>query len=114
MCMRMCNVQQGKAFSDSLAEVNSSIGFLEWFSEEAKRLYGDVVSSPIKSRRFVVVKQPIGVVGAITPVRPAPATASLFASLLRILGSIVYSTIRHTAANNLLTVLFTSGTSRTR
>ena len=59
---------QGKPLRDSVAEVQSSAGFIEWYAEEAKRVYGDVILSPVKSRRYVVIKQPIGVVGAITPV----------------------------------------------
>ncbi len=59
---------QGKPLADSKGEVNASIGFLEWYADEARRVYGDVIPSPIKSRRLVVLKQPIGVVGAITPV----------------------------------------------
>lgn len=43
-------------------------GFIEWFAEEARRVYGDIIPSPIKSRRLLVLKQPIGVAGMITPV----------------------------------------------
>ena len=41
--------------------------FVEWFAEEAKRVYGDVVPSPMKGRRILITKQPLGVSGLITP-----------------------------------------------
>jgi len=45
----------------------NSNSFVEWFAEEAVRVYGDVIPSPFHNQRFVVVKQPVGVVGVITP-----------------------------------------------
>jgi len=42
--------------------------FMEWFAEETRRVYGDLIPTPIKSRRLVVLKQPVGVAGMITPV----------------------------------------------
>lgn len=42
--------------------------FMEWFAEEARRVYGDIVPSPIKTRRILIFKQPLGVAGMITPV----------------------------------------------
>lgn len=43
--------------------------FLEWFSEEARRVYGDVICTPAKEKRALVLKQPVGVAAVITPVR---------------------------------------------
>jgi acyl-CoA reductase-like NAD-dependent aldehyde dehydrogenase len=60
---------QGKPLQESIGELNYGIGFLEWFSEEARRVYGDIIPSPVKSKRLLVLKQPIGVTGMITPVR---------------------------------------------
>lgn len=55
--------------ADAKAEVESSIKAFEWFAEEAKRTYGDIIPSPVASKRFMVVKQPVGVCGFLTPVR---------------------------------------------
>jgi succinate-semialdehyde dehydrogenase/glutarate-semialdehyde dehydrogenase len=49
--------------------MDSSIKSYEWFSEEAKRTYGDVIPSPAPNKRFLVIKQAIGVCGFITPVK---------------------------------------------
>ncbi|GKW47937.1 NAD-dependent succinate-semialdehyde dehydrogenase [Halomonas sp. NCCP-2165] len=59
--------EQGKPFTEALGEVAYAAGFLEWFAEEAKRVYGDVVPSHKADARIVVTKEAIGVVGAITP-----------------------------------------------
>lgn len=53
---------------ESLAEVAYSASFLEWFSEEARRVYGDIVAPPAKDRRILLLKQPVGVASIITPV----------------------------------------------
>lgn len=53
---------------ESLGEIVYAAGFLEWFSEEARRIYGDVISVPLKDRRALVLKQPVGVSTIITPV----------------------------------------------
>ncbi|XP_037310054.2 succinate-semialdehyde dehydrogenase, mitochondrial [Pungitius pungitius] len=57
----------GKPMSESLGEVSYSASFLEWFSEEARRVYGDVVPSPAKDRKILLLKQPVGVASIITP-----------------------------------------------
>lgn len=57
---------------ESLGEIAYSAAFVEWFSEEARRVYGDVVAPPAKDRRIVIVKQPVGVASIITPVRDPP------------------------------------------
>ena len=48
---------------DALVEIESSIKAYEWFAEEAKRTYGDLIPSPASNKRFLVVKQPVGVCG---------------------------------------------------
>ncbi|XP_077950334.1 succinate-semialdehyde dehydrogenase, mitochondrial isoform X3 [Gasterosteus aculeatus] len=57
----------GKPMSESLGEVAYSASFLEWFSEEARRVYGDFVPSPAKDRKILLLKQPVGVASIITP-----------------------------------------------
>lgn len=59
--------EQGKPLSESRGEIAYAASFLEWFAEEAKRVYGDTVPGHAKDKRIVVLKQPIGVCGAITP-----------------------------------------------
>jgi succinate-semialdehyde dehydrogenase/glutarate-semialdehyde dehydrogenase len=59
--------EQGKPLAEAKGEVLYGASFIEWFAEEAKRVYGDVIPSPWPDKRIVVIKQPIGVVGAITP-----------------------------------------------
>ena len=60
-------VEQGKPLAESRGEVVYGANFLEWFAEEAKRVYGDTIPGPASDRRIVVVKEPVGVVGCITP-----------------------------------------------
>ncbi len=60
-------VEQGKPIAESRAEIEYAASFLEWFGEEAKRLYGDVIPTPIPGRRVVVLKEPVGVTAGITP-----------------------------------------------
>ncbi|WP_428310548.1 NAD-dependent succinate-semialdehyde dehydrogenase [Hydrocarboniphaga sp.] len=59
--------EQGKPLTEARAEITYAAGFIEWFAEEAKRVYGDVLPSHAGDKRIVVLKQPIGVVAAITP-----------------------------------------------
>ena len=59
--------EQGKPLRASRIEVQYAADFLLWFAEEAKRVYGDVLPSPRGDQRFMVLRQPVGVVGAITP-----------------------------------------------
>ncbi|KAK3819718.1 MAG: aldehyde dehydrogenase domain-containing protein [Benniella sp.] len=59
--------ENGKTFAEALGEVRYSASFFEWFAEEAKRLYGEVIPSPSKSQRMIAIRQPLGVVGVITP-----------------------------------------------
>ncbi|MBT5308047.1 MAG: aldehyde dehydrogenase family protein, partial [Rhodospirillaceae bacterium] len=59
--------EMGKPMAEALGEIAYSASFVEWFGEEGKRIYGDTVPTSSGDRRFVVIKQPIGVVAAITP-----------------------------------------------
>jgi succinate-semialdehyde dehydrogenase/glutarate-semialdehyde dehydrogenase len=59
--------EQGKPLAESRGEVAYGASFIEWFAEEGKRIYGDVIPQTQAGRRIVVLKQPIGVVAAITP-----------------------------------------------
>ncbi|APV49938.1 succinate-semialdehyde dehydrogenase (NADP(+)) [Betaproteobacteria bacterium GR16-43] len=59
--------EQGKPLAEAKGEILYGASFIEWFAEEAKRVYGDTIPSPTADKRIVVIKQPIGVVGAITP-----------------------------------------------
>jgi succinate-semialdehyde dehydrogenase / glutarate-semialdehyde dehydrogenase len=64
---RLMTIEQGKPLSESRGEVAYAAAFLEWFSEEAKRVYGDTIPPHQADKRIVVIKQPIGVVACITP-----------------------------------------------
>lgn len=64
---RLMTAEQGKPLAEARGEVGYGASFIEWFAEEAKRAYGDVVPSHGRDKRIVVIKQPIGVVAAITP-----------------------------------------------
>jgi succinate-semialdehyde dehydrogenase/glutarate-semialdehyde dehydrogenase len=64
---RLLTLEQGKPLAEAKGEIAYGSSFLEWFAEEAKRTYGDVIPAPMPGRRIVVLKQPVGVVGAITP-----------------------------------------------
>ena len=64
---RIMTLESGKVMAESLGEVNYGASFVEWFAEEAKRTYGDVIPPHSKDRRLVVIKQSVGVVAAITP-----------------------------------------------
>lgn len=64
---RLMTAEQGKPLAEARGEVVYAGSFFEWFGEEAKRAYGDVIPGPATDRRIMVIKQPVGVVGAITP-----------------------------------------------
>ena len=59
--------EQGKPLTEARGEILYAASFIEWFAEEAKRINGDVLPHPLPGKRIVVLKQPIGVVAAITP-----------------------------------------------
>ncbi|MGK8707385.1 NAD-dependent succinate-semialdehyde dehydrogenase [Metapseudomonas otitidis] len=64
---RLLSWEQGKPLAESRGEIAYGASFIEWFAEEAKRVYGDVIPHDKPGRRLVVIKQAIGVVAAITP-----------------------------------------------
>ncbi|MBT5659572.1 MAG: NAD-dependent succinate-semialdehyde dehydrogenase [Rhodospirillaceae bacterium] len=64
---RIMTIEQGKPLAEARGEVAYGASFIEWFAEEAKRTYGDVIPQTLPDRRYFVIHQPIGVVGAITP-----------------------------------------------
>ncbi|MEZ5859886.1 MAG: aldehyde dehydrogenase family protein, partial [Geminicoccaceae bacterium] len=59
--------EQGKPLAEATGEVVYGAAFVEWFGEEAKRVYGDVIPQTVASRRILAIKQPVGVCAAITP-----------------------------------------------
>ncbi|MBS7589230.1 NADP-dependent succinate-semialdehyde dehydrogenase [Ancylobacter defluvii] len=59
--------EQGKPLAEAKGEIAYAGSFIEWFAEEGKRVYGDVIPAPAKGQRIVVTKEPIGVCAAITP-----------------------------------------------
>lgn len=64
---RILTLEQGKPLAEAKGEVAYGAAFIEWFAEEAKRVYGDTIQPPSGDKRLVVIKQPVGVVAAITP-----------------------------------------------
>jgi succinate-semialdehyde dehydrogenase/glutarate-semialdehyde dehydrogenase len=64
---RLMTLEQGKPLVESRGEVGYAAGFLEWFGEEAKRVYGDTIPAHQADKRLVVIKEPVGVVACITP-----------------------------------------------
>ncbi len=64
---RLMTLEQGKPLTEARGEVAYGASFVEWFAEEAKRVYGDTIPGQAPDKRIVVLKQPIGVVAAITP-----------------------------------------------
>ncbi|SFB72694.1 succinate-semialdehyde dehydrogenase / glutarate-semialdehyde dehydrogenase [Flexibacter flexilis DSM 6793] len=60
-------LESGKPLTESLGEVDYGASFIQWFGEEAKRVYGDTIPGYTPDRRIVVIRQPVGVVGALTP-----------------------------------------------
>jgi succinate-semialdehyde dehydrogenase/glutarate-semialdehyde dehydrogenase len=64
---QLMTAEQGKPLTESRGEVAYGASFIEWFAEEGKRIYGDVIPTNVHGRRIIVLKEPIGVVGAVTP-----------------------------------------------
>ncbi len=64
---KLMTAEQGKPLAESKGEVVYGASFIEWFAEEAKRIYGDTIPQTQKDKRLVVIKEPIGVCAAITP-----------------------------------------------
>ena len=63
----LMTAEQGKPMFESRGEVAYGASYIKWFAEEGKRVYGDIIPTPQTERRGIVVKQPVGVVAAITP-----------------------------------------------
>jgi succinate-semialdehyde dehydrogenase/glutarate-semialdehyde dehydrogenase len=64
---RILTLEQGKPLAEAMGEIAYGSSFIEWFAEEAKRVYGDVIPAGRADQRIIVIKQPVGVVAAITP-----------------------------------------------
>ena len=64
---RIMTVEQGKPIAEARGEITYGASFVEWFAEEGKRVYGDTIPDVLPDRRIVIIKQPVGVVAAITP-----------------------------------------------
>jgi succinate-semialdehyde dehydrogenase/glutarate-semialdehyde dehydrogenase len=64
---RLLTLEQGKSLAEARGEIAYGAAFIEWYAEEGKRLYGDVIPGHMADKRIVVLKQPIGVAAAITP-----------------------------------------------
>lgn len=63
----LLSLEQGKPMAESRGEILYGASFIEWFAEEGKRTYGETIPSPLPGRRITTIKQPVGVVAAITP-----------------------------------------------
>jgi succinate-semialdehyde dehydrogenase/glutarate-semialdehyde dehydrogenase len=63
----LMTLEQGKPLAESKGEIAYGASFVEWFAEESKRVYGDIIPQAQQDKRIVVIKQPVGVVAAITP-----------------------------------------------
>ena len=64
---QIMTAEQGKPLAEARGEIAYGASYVEWFGEEAKRMYGDVIPSPGPDKRIVCIRQPVGVVAAITP-----------------------------------------------
>ncbi len=64
---RLMTLEQGKPLAEARGEIVYAASFIEWFSEEARRVYGDTIPGHQSDKRILVIKQPIGVTAAITP-----------------------------------------------
>ncbi|MDE2356358.1 MAG: NAD-dependent succinate-semialdehyde dehydrogenase [Alphaproteobacteria bacterium] len=64
---RLLTLEQGKSLAEAVGEVAFGAAYIRWFAEEARRIYGDIIPSPWPGRRILVTREPVGVVGAITP-----------------------------------------------
>ncbi|WP_197465364.1 NAD-dependent succinate-semialdehyde dehydrogenase [Marinomonas sp. TW1] len=64
---QLMTTEQGKPLAEAKGEIGYAASFIEWFAEEAKRIYGDTIPAPRADQRLTVIRQPIGVTAAITP-----------------------------------------------
>ena len=60
-------LEQGKPLKEAIGEIKYSASYIEFYAEEAKRIYGDIIPSPFRDTRILILKQPVGVVGIISP-----------------------------------------------
>ncbi|MCA1442211.1 NADP-dependent succinate-semialdehyde dehydrogenase [Ensifer sp. IC4062] len=99
---QILTVEQGKPLAEATGEIVYGASFIEWFAEEARRVYGDLVPGHQKDKRILVMKQPIGVVAAITPWnfpnamitrKAGPAFAAGCAMVLKPAGQTPFSAI---------------------
>ncbi|MBX4959114.1 NAD-dependent succinate-semialdehyde dehydrogenase [Rhizobium lentis] len=59
--------EMGKPFAEARGEILYAAAYIEWYAEEAKRIYGETIPAPSQDKRMIIIKQPVGVVGTITP-----------------------------------------------
>ena len=64
---QILTAEQGKPLAEARGEIAYGANYIEWFSEESKRVYGDIIPQPSNDKRVMVIKQPVGVVACITP-----------------------------------------------
>jgi len=64
---KILTAEQGKIIAEAMGEIAYGANYIEWFAEEAKRIYGDTIPQPANDRRLLCIKQPVGVVACITP-----------------------------------------------
>ncbi|MEE8056882.1 MAG: NAD-dependent succinate-semialdehyde dehydrogenase [Pseudomonadales bacterium] len=64
---KILTAEQGKPLAEARGEIAYGASYVEWFAEEGKRVYGDIIAPPSNDKRVLVIKQPVGVVAAITP-----------------------------------------------
>ncbi|GES89675.1 succinic semialdehyde dehydrogenase [Rhizophagus clarus] len=60
-------LEHGKSYKESLGEIRYGATFVEWFAQESRRIYGDIIPSPYQNHKIIVEKQPVGVAGVLTP-----------------------------------------------
>ena len=94
--------EQGKPLAEAEAEIRYAASFIEWFSEEAKRIYGDTMAHPSPTHRIITLKQPVGVVAAITPWNfPAAMVTRKLAPALAAGCTVVLKPSQHTPLTSL-------------
>ena len=64
---KIMTLEQGKPLAEAKGEILLGVSYVEFYAEEGKRVYGDIIPDPLPDRRIVIIKQPVGVIGAITP-----------------------------------------------
>ncbi len=64
---QLLTAEQGKPLAEAAGEIRYGAGYIRWFAEEARRIYGDTIPQPTRDKRIVCIKQPVGVVACITP-----------------------------------------------